>query len=239
MSRTSFEVFGHLAKSSLSPLEIAGRLPAQAESERLMPLDIAQKLELVPTDSLLDVGCGPGNNLIPLSYFVRSVTGVDHPDTIKYLSSRIKRDNVDLVGGNFLDVEISSRFTKILIYSVIQCLESEEEALAFLKRACDLLEPGGRLLVGDMSNSDLRRKFQASERGMQFQKEWVRRTAAAAPRSDMVSFAADTKVFSIDDASVLRLMRHFRTESTHAWILPQSPALPFGHTREDLLIVKF
>jgi 2-polyprenyl-3-methyl-5-hydroxy-6-metoxy-1,4-benzoquinol methylase len=239
MSRASYENYGRLATTSLPPLQTAGRYPAQAEAERLMPLDVAQKLDLKPTDRLLDIGCGPGTNLIPLSFLVQSAMGVDHPETIKALSSRVKLSNVEYLAGNFLDLEIVARFTKIVIYSVLHYLASEEEVVTFLRRACDLLEPGGRLLVGDMPNTDLRRRFQASSRGKEFQIEWNKRIASTkGATTNDASTVVDPKLFEPDDGAVLRLLGKFRSSTTHAWILPQRVDLPFGYTREDLLILK-
>src|SRR5262245_47530517 len=90
MSRASYEYFGRLAEASLPPSQVAGRYPTQVEAERLVPIDVARKLDLKPTDKLLDIGCGPGTNLIPLSFLVESAMGIDHPALIRALSSRVK-----------------------------------------------------------------------------------------------------------------------------------------------------
>jgi trans-aconitate methyltransferase len=242
LGRLAFEMFGRFATEPLPPVQMAGRYLIQAQAEKLMPIDIAQKLELDLSDRLLDIGCGPGANLIPLSFLVHAVTGVDHPLTIDHLSSRIRLSNVEYISGNFIDLNIEKKFTKILIYSVIQYLASESEIITFLERALDLLEPGGRMLVGDLPNTDLRRRFLASDIGRQFQKEWEQhmRDTAGGPSKQEPSLCEFTDPDSIqfDDRFVARLLERFRTATTHAWLLPQPPHLPFGHTREDLLILK-
>jgi cyclopropane fatty-acyl-phospholipid synthase-like methyltransferase len=233
MSIKIFNVFGALAESELSATQRAGRYVAQAKAEKNVPADVAQKLALTPADTLLDIGCGTGLTLFPLSALVASATGVDHPATVARLTRELPRSNIRLVGGNFPNVELSGRFSKILTYSVIQCLTDEEETFAFIDAALDLLEPEGRLLIGDMSNVDLRRRFHESEAGQRFQKEWERQAAAGSPPP-----LPDPDRLVITDGFVMRLLARLRGRGLHAWALPQHEDLPFGNTREDLLVVK-
>ena len=45
-------------------------------------------------------------------------------------------------------------------------------------------------------------------------------------------------VASFGDDEILDFAKRYRSRGFHAYILPQPPGLPFGHTREDLLIVR-
>lgn len=231
MGRASFEAYGQLASTSLSFTQQAGRYPVQAEAEKLIAPDVAAKLDLSASDTLIDIGCGPGTILRALAALVATATGIDHPDTIAQLQQRVRGSNITLIAGNFLDLDIQTPVTKIITYSVIQHTATQEEALRFLDKALGLLAPGGRLLVGDLPNADLRRRFQASEEGKRFEVEW-RRLA----QGSSAPVLNDSEVYDIDDAFVMRLLLHCRLKGFDAWLLRQPPELPFGHTREDLLV---
>ena len=117
MGRRSFEAWGGLAGTLLSARLRAGRFTAQAADERRIPSDVVRKLALTPSDTLLEIGCGPGRLLRPLSKRVREITGIDHPATIARLATELK--GLTLIGGNFLDLQLKRRFTKVLVYAVI------------------------------------------------------------------------------------------------------------------------
>jgi SAM-dependent methyltransferase len=231
MGRASFEAYGQLANTQLSLTQQAGRYPVQVEAERLIAPDVAAKLELSPSDSLIDIGCGPGTILRALAPLVARATGIDHPDTIGRLRQRVQAEKVTLIAGNFLDLAVSASASKIIIYSVIQYTASQEEAVRFLDKALSLLEPGGRLLVGDLPNLDLRRRFQASEEGKRFDAEW--RRLAKGSSGPVLN---DSELYDVDDAFVTRLLLHCRSKGFDAWLLRQPPELPFGNTREDLVV---
>jgi 2-polyprenyl-3-methyl-5-hydroxy-6-metoxy-1,4-benzoquinol methylase len=242
VGRISFDFYGHMATQPLLPVQMAGRYLLQAEAERLMSIDIAKKLELKPDDTLLDIGCGPGANLIPLSYLVHSATGIDHPSIIGRLSSRVQLRHVEYIAGHFMDLKIERRFTKILVYSVIQQLESESEIIAFLERACDLLEPRGLMLVGDLPNTDLRQRFLTSAFGRKFHNAWEQKVRGVKDGRHQPDYFLqeldDPDTVQLNDQIIGRVVQKFRSAETHAWVLPQPPELPFGYTREDLVICK-
>ena len=59
------------------------------------------------------------------------------------------------MADNWLKDEFSiADISKIIIYSVLHCLNPEGEALSFLEKALSYLSPGGRLLIGDIANGD-------------------------------------------------------------------------------------
>ena len=89
MSRKSFKNFGLLAQNSTDYTQIAGRYEFQKEAESLVVNDVLQKLKLNPSDHCLDIGCGTGNILLPLSFFVKSIVGLDNSHVIKAFTKRI------------------------------------------------------------------------------------------------------------------------------------------------------
>lgn len=237
MSRVSFENYGRLARSALDPTEKAGRYPIQAEAEKRVLPDVLAKTGAGPTDRVLDIGCGSGLLLVPLSYLVAHVTGIDHPDVVRDLGARFVRHNVTLVGGNFLDLDLGERFSLVIAYGVVNCLGEEAELMAFVDKAIACLAPGGRLLLGDIPNVDKKRRFLETAAGRAFEAEW-QRAMASSPSSSAERPALDPNVrlLRYDDALVLRLLGRCRGRGLNAYVLPQPPDLPFGLSREDILI---
>src|SRR5208337_4552709 len=121
------EHFGRLAAQSVEGPELALRYSFLAESEKRIVEDISTKLNLVPDDTLLEIGCGAGNLLIPLAKPVAHATGVDHPALVKGLPVH----GIEAVAGNFLDLRITRHFSKILVYSVLQYLSDRSEVFLF------------------------------------------------------------------------------------------------------------
>lgn len=238
MSRTSYENYGAGADQA-NPTIVAGRYACQSKAERLIVVDVATKLALCPDDDLLEIGCSAGNILIPLAFLCRSATGIDHPALLRRLSRRFPGPpEITLLPGNFLDIEPEASYSKILMYSMLHYLSSLEEVLEFIHKAASLLRPRGRMLLGELPNADHKRRFLATEAGQTFNEEWSRRRRdAAAPENEIVGDEDQQLVASFDDASIFRIVRSMREAGFETYVLEQDPELPFGHTREDVLIV--
>jgi 2-polyprenyl-3-methyl-5-hydroxy-6-metoxy-1,4-benzoquinol methylase len=229
MSRTSFEIFGRLATTVISWTELSGRYSFQDSTEPRIVADIAGKLRLSANDTLLEIGCGAGNLLIPLSAMVRQTTGVDHASLVQKLGERCPA--VHRIAGNFLDIEIAGRYSKILIYSVLHYLTDEAEIAQFVMKATRLLEPEGLLLIGDIANVDKKKAFEASLQGQEFLQDW-RRTATAG----RVIQVPDPERVIIDDGVIGRLQSRLQSSGFDLVKLPQPEGLPMCYTREDLLV---
>ncbi len=231
MGRKSFEAYGALAGSPLSETQQAGRYSTQVKDERRIAPDVAQKLRLRKTDTLMDIGCGPGLVTRMIARRVRRVVAMDHPSTIRHLRPKVQGLNISLIAGDFLTTAVPRRFDKVLVYSVVQYATSHSEALAFLDKAAELLKSGGMMLVGDLPNVDMKRRFNESPAGRRFNKSW-RKKAGAVPTIE------DDETYPIDDAFVAEILLHFRAKGFQAWVVPQPRDLPFAFTREDMLLVR-
>lgn len=236
---SAFEAYAKLANENLTNTQLAGRYQSQAEAERLIFQDVADKLRLRPTDTFLDIGCGPGNLLTPASYACKSATGMDNPKVIERLQRTMREANVALEHGPFPEMRPSATYDCILAYSVVHYMTGIEEIERFVLAALECLRPGGRLLVGDIPNADRKARFLASRSGQMFEKRW--RESVSATQTDTHLEAAlrgFNMIGALSDADILRLVSVVRRRGFDAYVLPQPPDLPFGNTREDILAVQ-
>lgn len=240
MSKITFDNYGKKAEQLDSYLEIASRHSMMGESEKLTIPDVIMKLDLQPYDRVLDIGCGAGNLLIPLSFYVKEITGVDHSSCIKRLKSRIKDvKNISLKSGNFLDIDMDNRYDKILCYSVLQYLVNETEVFIFINKALELLVPGGKALFADIPNISKKERFLKSNYGKNIDQEYRSLLKMTNKNKETVSFFEnDEELVQFDDDLVLKILKETRDDGYHSYVLDQSPNLCLGHTREDILVVK-
>jgi SAM-dependent methyltransferase len=235
---TPFEIYGQLANSSQSSTVKAGRRNIQAAAERRIPADVSAKLEIAPTKSLLEIGCGPGAILGALAGDVATAVGQDHPAVVEEARKRCRGD-VRFISGGFPETRISERFDCVLVYSVLHYLPDMASIMNFVDAATELLRPGGRLLLGDIPNKDKMARFKASEAGRAFDREWQLQADAERIQGDPLAVFNDVAMIgALDDEGVLAVLRRCRAKGLNAFVLPQPPGLPFGHTREDILIVR-
>lgn len=235
-----FDVYGRMALvDDVSETSQNGRYLAQKKAEKNIPADITSKLKPTSHDHFLDIGCGLGLNLSPFADIVEKATGCDHPNVIAKLKKIYPDTQVELLGGNFLDLDFSTKYTKILAYSVLPALPNKDVLYAFVDKALDLLHPMGRALLGDLSNIDKKNRFMSSERGKAFQKQWENLRSESKNEQDVSQFQEKEDLFSvtIDDKFTMDLVRHIRKRGFHAYVVNQPQNLPFGNTREDILIV--
>ncbi len=234
MSSNSFENYGRRVRLGVTSTEMSGRYPSQEVAERRILLDVVTKLDIEPHDTVLDIGCGVGLLAGPLSYLVSGVTGIDHPEVVDALRSRCP--GVEAIPGDFRDLDLGTqKFTKIVIYGVVQNLPDEAAVTDFLQKALNHLHPGGRLLVGDIPNIDKKRRFQATSYGAEFEKLWASKNGSAST-IDEKALLPESRRIEFTDAIVASIFKNVRSSGYEAFVLPQPEDLPWGFTREDLLV---
>jgi 2-polyprenyl-3-methyl-5-hydroxy-6-metoxy-1,4-benzoquinol methylase len=235
-----FEAYGELARLDLSATVKAGRARGQEAAEALIPHDIEVKLGFEPSHRLLEIGCGPGFLLEALSPKVASSVGVDHPEVIANARKTCRAKNVTFIAGQFPDVKIDGRFDRIVIYSVLHYLADFEAIARFIDGAVELLAPQGKLLAADIPNTDMKKRFMESDSGKTFHAEWIRQLSQDATSGEDPAqiFRETISIRALDDSINLRLVERYRKAGLNAFLMPQPPALPFGHTREDMLIAR-
>lgn len=232
---SQYEKYGELAKSNSNATVQNGRYPIQATAEKRVFADVVDKLQITAQSTLLDIGCGAGNILVPSSFICSQAVGIDHPDVIKGLANRITKDNIQLLSGNFLQLEFSHPFDRIIAYSVLHTLEDQKQIFAFVEKVISTLNPDGVALLGDIPNNDKKRRFIASKRGETFQRQWETALANNTEPHQLDKLRVD-RVLTTDDRFFSELILFIRSFGFETNWLPQKATLPFGNTREDIVI---
>ncbi len=120
----------------------------------------------------------------------------------------------------------------ILAYSVAQYVFRESNLFAFFDACLELLAEGGQLLIGDIPNQSMRKRFLSSPRGARFHQD-----LHGAGEFPIVAFNA-LEPGQIDDATLLALVLRARSAGYDAFLVPQGEGLPMANRREDLLVRK-
>lgn len=220
-----------------SSLNISGRFSFQREAMKRVVPDIINKLELKPTDSLLDVGCNCGDITVPLSFLCDEVVGIDGEGCLERLKKRIEDiENITTLSGNFLDVTIEKKFDCVLIYSVLMYCSSFEEIKKIVIKGANALKTGGRMLVGDIVNQNKKERFEASSIGQRVNEEY-RINVSQGTEEDIISHTGEGDGYRLNDKMIMELICFIREEGYEVYLLPQDENLPFGYTREDILVI--
>lgn len=108
-------------------------------------------LDLKKEDKLLEVGCGAGMLLVPLSKDVKEAVGVDiSPQLIRLIPDGIKTYCAEANKLPFKDNE----FDKVLCWATFHYFpdyEYAKQAIEEMKRVC---KPGGKIAICDIPNFD-------------------------------------------------------------------------------------
>ncbi|HUB82123.1 MAG TPA: class I SAM-dependent methyltransferase [Bryobacteraceae bacterium] len=98
---------------------------------------------------VLDIGCGPGRLMLPLSRVVGEIHGIDVSDEMISLARRMLRDvpHAFLYRGSGTDLAplSSGYFDCVYSYAVFQHIPSAEIVTRYLEEAVRVLKPGGVL----------------------------------------------------------------------------------------------
>ena len=243
--KKALEHYSKLAKSNINPTALAGRNHEDSGKETEILNDILYKLEIKTNDSILDIGCGCG----PLTHQLAErliklrckITFFDISDVIYRLQSEIQSpNNINFITGIFPPKEstelYNQKFDKICIYSVMQCTDDPEK---FIDKAVSLLNPQGKILIGDIPNINKKGRFLASKFGRKFDANYRGLKISEVEKySDHIDYQSRVKNQNIliNDKFINHIIDKYRLLGLNVYITPQNASLPFAYTREDMIL---
>ena len=141
-------------KQYRKPNGFFGKLIGRQMNNRHVPLTewALEFMEIQPSDSVLDIGCGGGMGIRKLAAMVTSgfVAGIDHSETmlemaIEYNAKAIHTDRVEIRHGTVAHLSYENEF-----FHKVWSLESFyywPDPVENLAEVCRVLKPGGRIVV--------------------------------------------------------------------------------------------
>ena len=238
MSNISFENFANLGKKFLSLA--SGRSGWMKSKLKFIVKDISLKLILSKSDDVLDVGCGDARILNQIKPLVKSVTGIDHHLIIKKLKKKYKK--IKFISGDIKKdhSKINKKFNKILLYSVIHYFKDKKEVLKIIKILLSKLNSSGMLLIGDVPNKNMKKRFKKTNEYKKINGQWIRnlRKKFQKEKNFLKNIIKDKNLVLIDDKFIFKLFKMYNNKKYECYILNQNNLLLQNNTRLDILIKK-
>lgn len=240
----NYDSFRSLAKdASLSKYEKIGFPDTYRTGfEEKILQDVSEKLPaLLKAESVvLDIGCGcsdlPQFLMDRATELEQELILVDSVEMLNLLPN-VSNEKIVKVAAKYpecadLLLNLQGRVNAILVYSVIQYVFSEGNIFDFIDKSLALLAPGGRMLIGDIPNSSMRKRFFLSETGIRHHQEFTKSNEIPVVSLNTISAG------QIDDSVVIGILSRARAAGFHAYVLPQAEGLPMANRREDILVIR-
>ena len=120
---------------------------------------IIEKLELSVKDFVLEIGCGAGMLLIPISKIVGNISGLDYSES---LTRRLKEFNenfeLKVAEANKMPFE-DNYFDKVFSNSVFQYFPSLEYTEEVISEIVRVMKPRGSILLLDIYDIETKEEF--------------------------------------------------------------------------------
>jgi hypothetical protein len=104
--------------------------------------------------------------------------------------------------------------------------------LNFIDSSLSMLAPSGAMLIGDIPNISMRKRFFASDTGKAYHKEFM----STEQNPDVHFNCIEPNL--IDDGLLIGLLLRARLAGFNAFIVPQDNSLPMANRREDIIIIR-
>jgi hypothetical protein len=242
-SGLDYETFRRMADdSTLSRHERSGFPDSLREAAELRILDdIEHKIPALRDRNgikVIDIGCGANPLTDAMIERCRRrkhrLTLVDSPEV---LAHHRETPDVVLAPGRFPGspspiADAVGTCDAVIAYSVLQFEFANANVYSFVDAALTLLAPGGRLLLADLPNASMRRRFLHSDAGRAYHREYM--GSDDEPPVEWPRLHAG----ELDDGVLYGLVARARDAGFHAWLMPQAAGLPMANRREDLLCAR-
>jgi SAM-dependent methyltransferase len=207
--------------------------------EKFIINDICDKLDIAndSNQNILDLGCGCSELV---DFFIdfsignnKNIYLIDSEEMLSQITSEnIDNDRVHKFSGKFPDMELPQvKFDAIVAYSVLPIVFLDQSIYNFIHSCLDMLNPKGRLLLGDLPNISKRTRFISSYEGKKFVSNNV-------SDNEKVNYVVEDKE-RMDDSLFMSILSRYRNFGYETYLLPQDNRLPFANRREDILIVNY
>jgi hypothetical protein len=241
--RVTYDDFRGMAKDPT--LDKYAKISSSAKNrlgrEALMFDDIRRKVPALDRTGKTILDVGPGCADLPhlvIGQCERAGHRLLLADSPEMLDQLPDRPFITKIPGHFPDdcretlATLAGKVDGIIAYSILHYVIPGYDVFDFFDSMLALLAPEGALLVGDIPNVSMARRFFASERGVRFHQANMKTTAPPDVRFNTLEPG------SIDDGVVLALMLRARSAGFHAYVVPLPDALPLANRREDLVVVR-
>jgi cyclopropane fatty-acyl-phospholipid synthase-like methyltransferase len=120
---------------------------------------VVASLDLRGVRYILDLGGGPGTYAMALARKGRQVTIMDFPDTLKIARKLIHKSglsgSVRLLPGDFTSDTLGTGYDLIFISQIFHAYD-EAACISMLRKSCDALNPGGKVIVQEFLLNETR-----------------------------------------------------------------------------------
>tara|TARA_B100000963_G_C22633301_1_gene676168 strand:+ start:529 stop:1251 length:723 start_codon:yes stop_codon:yes gene_type:complete len=239
MSNISFENFATLGKNNLNLS--SGRTTWMKKKIKYIVKDISSKLNFKITDNFLDVGCGDSKILKCIKPKVKSATGIDHYLIIKKIKKKINNE-IKFISGDIKKdhSKIKKKYEKILIYSVVHYFKNQKELFKVIKILLSKLNISGMLLIGDIPNIDMKKRFEKSAQYKKIHEKWLINIKNTSQKEKKIlnSINKDRKLVLINDKLIFKISKMYNNKKFECHVFNQDKSLLQNNTRLDILIKK-
>ena len=137
-----------------------------------------------------------------------------------------------------LKLKTKKKFNKVLAYSLIHYMKDKNQLKKFIKKLLDLTSSNGIILIGEIPNISMKKRFLKSKIGKEINKKFLHNLNKLKQKYTS-QFNYNEKFIQIYDKEIRFMINYCNQIGVDAYVLPIKKGLPFSYTRVNLLIKKY